>query len=238
MQTRINCLLPEIPQYNLPVLILLHGLGDDENTWLERTQLEQFAQDKQIAILMPRADRSYYANTRSGMRYFDYVSQELVQRCGTWLPLTSARSQTFIAGLSMGGFGALKSALNHPDLYAGVFSLSGVTDIFQQWESHPERDAWYTDAFGHKDSVKGTDNDLPNILRHWQEHTERPYIWQLCGLEDPFLEMNRKFHSAALVNHFVADLELVDGGHEWAVWNNGIKMVLDKIDQIITAESD
>lgn len=226
MRSRLNVLLPENAQRNLPILLLLHGLGDDENAWLEQTKIADYARDQQVAVIMPRADRSYYTNTVSGMRYFDYISEEVVARCRQWFSLSTQPADTYVGGLSMGGYGALKCALLHPKTFAGAFALSGVPDIIEQWHEHPERAPWYNELFGRITELPGSTNDLISVVQHWPTNQKRPFLWQLCGTEDPFLEMNKRFHVLAQQSGFKNSLKLVPGAHEWRVWDQAIQEVL------------
>ncbi|GEK06577.1 alpha/beta hydrolase [Schleiferilactobacillus harbinensis] len=226
MRSRLNVLLPENAQPNLPILLLLHGLGDDENAWLEQTKIADYARDQQVAVIMPRADRSYYTNTVSGMHYFDYISEEVVARCRQWFSLSAQPDDTYVGGLSMGGYGALKCALLHPEIFAGAFSLSGVPDIVEQWREHPERTSWYTALFGKKTELAGSTNDVVSVVQRWPANQKRPFLWQLCGTEDPFLRMNERFHTIAQQSGFENSLELVAGAHEWRVWDGAIQEVL------------
>jgi putative lysine transport system ATP-binding protein len=67
----------------------------------------------------------------------------------------------------MGGYGALKCALLHPEIFAGAFSLSGVPDIVEQWREHPERTSWYTALFGEKTELAGSTNDVVSVVQRW-----------------------------------------------------------------------
>ncbi|MCX2455067.1 alpha/beta hydrolase [Lacticaseibacillus nasuensis] len=227
MRTRITAVLPEHPNHPV-VLLLLHGLGDDETVWLTQTRLVSYAEQKQVVILMPRVDRSYYANSDSGVRYFDFVSDELLTRCADWLCFSCQPSATFVAGVSMGGYGALKVALNAPTRFAGAFVLSGVTDLVKQWQEHPERDSWYSGLFGSMNDLRGSSSDLPGLVRAWGS-APRPFIRQICGRADPYYQMNLSFQQLASSHGFDCSLETVAGAHEWWVWDQAIQSVLTEV---------
>ncbi|WP_125767624.1 alpha/beta hydrolase [Lapidilactobacillus wuchangensis] len=232
MRTRVNVVLPEHPAEDLSVLLLLHGLSDDENVWLEQTKLAAYASNKQVAIIMPRVDRSYYTNEVNGSHYFDYLT-ELLQRCRQWFNLTIKPSRTFVAGVSMGGFGALKVALNQPEEFSKAYLLSAMVDIQASWRAHPDRDAWYRSLFGSPAALQGTENDLTGLIKHWSAAIRRPAIMQICGDHDPFYEINQQLHQDLLANQFDNDLEIVPGAHEWRVWDSAIQTVLSDIDEKI-----
>ena len=103
-----------------PVLYLLHGLSDDHTAWQRYTSIERYAVARGLAVVMPAVDRSFYANEAHGHRYWDWVSEELPRLVGQFFRVSQTREDTFVAGLSMGGYGALKHAFTHPDRYAAV----------------------------------------------------------------------------------------------------------------------
>ena len=115
----------------LPVLYLLHGLSDDHTIWQRRTSIERYVEPLGLAVVMPAVNRSFYANMAHGPRYWDFISEELPRLARSFFPLSDKRSDTFVAGLSMGGYGAFKLALSHPDRFAAAASLSGTLDIVQ-----------------------------------------------------------------------------------------------------------
>ena len=78
---------------------------------------------------MPAVNRSFYANEVHGDRYWDYVSEELPEIVGNFFRISQDPADTFVAGLSMGGYGALKLALTHPDRFAAAATLSGALDL-------------------------------------------------------------------------------------------------------------
>lgn len=230
MQTRVNVILPE-HLHNPSLLMLLHGLGDDENTWLQQVRLVPYLSNKQIVIVMPRVDRSYYANTQAGVKYFDYISNELLSRIHEWFNLDADADSTFVAGQSMGGYGALKVILNRPNCFKAAFVLSGVTDLLLQWKNHPERDKWYHELFGNQDKLRGSNSDLPFLIKHWLS-IDKPIIRQICGKQDPFYKMNQDFQEAATEAGFDCKLKTVQGAHQWSVWNCAIQLVLQAIEEM------
>lgn len=229
MRTRISCILPENP-HNPAILILLHGLGDDENVWLEQTRLAEYASRFQVIIIMPRVDRSYYTNTGGGVRYFNYVADELIDRCSAWFGFNPVRDKTFIAGVSMGGYGALKVALNRPKTFSGCYVLSGVTDLGDQWDRNPDRNAWYDELFGSRSKFIGTSNDLIYLTKHFPKGEAHPFIYQFCGRNDSLYQMNFKYQQLAQKAGFNTLLKTVSGAHEWSLWDKGILEVLKSIE--------
>jgi S-formylglutathione hydrolase FrmB len=112
-----------------PVLYLLHGLTDDHTAWSRYTSIARYAETAGLAVVMPSVHHSFYTDEVYGHRYWSYVSEELPALVSSFFRVSSTPSDTFVAGLSMGGFGALKLALSHPDRYAAAASLSGALDL-------------------------------------------------------------------------------------------------------------
>ncbi|GGM24053.1 alpha/beta hydrolase [Micromonospora yangpuensis] len=148
-----------------PVLYLLHGLSDDDTTWLRRTSVERYVAPLGLAVVMPQVARSLYADQEYGSQYWTFLSQELPKVCHSFFRLSRRRADTFVAGLSMGGYGALKWALQQPGRFAAAASLSGALDLASR-HRHPQRPldpaTWHA-AFGDR-TVRGTDDDLLTLL--------------------------------------------------------------------------
>src|SRR5438105_15742137 len=106
VQVNFHVLLPQQTRAQFPVLWLLHGLSDDHTIWLRRTSIERYAAEKNLAVVMPAAGRSYYQDMANGARYWTFLTEELPAMCRAWFPLSSRREENFAAGLSMGGYGA------------------------------------------------------------------------------------------------------------------------------------
>ena len=132
------------------MLYLLHGLSDDHTAWLRYTSVERYAAAAGLAVVMPAVNRSFYANEASGGRYWDYVAEELPQIVGNFFRVSQDPADTYVAGLSMGGYGAMKLALTHPDRFAAAATLSGALDL-DELSSRPERVELFERIFGHVD---------------------------------------------------------------------------------------
>ncbi len=208
----------------VPVLYLLHGLSDDCTIWERRTAIERYATEKGIAVVMPEVRRSFYADEAVGENYWTFVSEELPTLVASTFHVSTAREDTFVAGLSMGGFGAFKLALNHPDRFAAAASLSGVLDArgFHQGEhgGHLAERVW-----GGK-PLEGTADDLIGLLEQ-ADPAVLPQLFVDCGTEDFLIEHNRRFLAAAEGRGVEVTSRLRPGAHTWDFWDTGIQDVLD-----------
>ena len=214
-----------------PTLYLLHGLSDDHTIWMRRTSLERYAAAKNIAVVMPAVGRSFYQDMASGPRYWTFISQELPSICEQFFPLSTAREDRFAAGLSMGGYGALRLGLARPDRYAAVASLSGALDLSRRLREVGRPDSLiskteYLSIFGPE--LKAGDADLwPLAEKVARSGGPRPKLFLSCGTEDPLLAESRAFRDHLASVSLPATYEEGPGIHDWACWDAGIQRVLE-----------
>lgn len=215
------------PRY--PVLYLLHGLSDDHTIWLRRTSIERYAAALNLAVVMPAAHRSFYTDMAHGGLYWTLISEELPALARSFFPLSAAREDNFAAGLSMGGYGAFKLALTHPDRYAAAASLSGALDVARlASDADVVRRAEYEDIFGDPSEVAGGGNDLFHLAgRLAGGGKAMPQLYQWCGTEDFLYADNLRFRDHAMALALDLTYEEGQGGHEWACWDRQIQRVFD-----------
>ncbi len=210
-----------------PVLYLLHGRSDDHTIWQRRTSIERYVADKELAVIMPNAERSWYTDTASGQRYWTFVSEELPVIARSFFPLSEARKDNFVAGLSMGGYGAFKLALRCPEKFAAAASLSGALDVDARIlkASKEELREWKS-IFGLR--VANTENDLFALARKLAKSSlPKPKMYQWCGTEDFLYQHNIRFRDYARKLALPLTYEEGPGNHEWGSWDRMIQRVLD-----------
>lgn len=238
LSTSMNVILPQqtstqigmenkILDGKYPTLYLLHGYTDDHTIWGRRTSIERYVAELGIAVVMPQVHNSYYTDMDSGEKYWTFLTEELPSVARSFFPLSDQREDNFVAGLSMGGYGALKWALSYPEHFSAVASLSGVTDI----ASLVERDRGTADKFkmifGSRE-IKETKNDLLWLLEQGDQLTEsKPLIYQTCGTEDFLYEDNLRFKQLCEKTSYDLTIDFGPGNHEWSYWDNKIQDVLD-----------
>lgn len=212
-----------------PVLYLLHGLSDDDSIWLRRTSIERYVSSLGLAVIMPRVDVSFYTDMAYGSRYWTFISEELPRICQSFFPISTSREQTFVAGLSMGGYGSMKLALTHKDKFAAAASLSGALDMRHNEIDErraPEMKSLYQQIFGDQ-PVQGTDNDLLHLLKKCNESEgSNPLLYQCCGTEDFLYEHNITFRDACRNTNIELHYEEGPGSHDWGYWDRKIQDVL------------
>lgn len=120
------------PGAKYPVLYLLHGTSHDFSSWSRYTSIERYAYDRKIAVIMPSAQMSGYADMAYGEDFFSYIANEVPQVVKRLFPISDKREDTFIAGLSMGGYGCAKIGLSLPENYAAIGSLSNGNHAYMR----------------------------------------------------------------------------------------------------------
>ncbi|MFS0752715.1 alpha/beta hydrolase [Oceanobacillus sp. 1P07AA] len=212
-------------------LYLLHGFSDNGNIWMRNTSIERYALEKNIAVVMPSVDNSYYTDMKSGGRFFTYLTEEVLYLSRQFFPLSNKREHTFVAGNSMGGFGALKWGLNFPDEFAAIASLSGVTDMVSHLDRIREQPGDKKESlelvFG-KDSIAGSENDIINRMKHLDKSIgNKPKFYQACGRNDFLYDVNKRFYHESQQTNLDITHIFNEGDHTWDYWDKQIKHVLD-----------
>lgn len=201
------------------VMYLLHGYSDDQSIWMRRTSVERYCAKYNLAVIMPAVNHSYYANELQGERYWDYVSQELPQMMHSMFRLSQAPGTELVAGLSMGGYGAMKLALTYPERFAAAASFSGAVDaeaLLRKREPRPTMRR----AFGTAKAFHGSENDLFHLMEQNAGAPRKPRLYVACGTEDFLFGQHKKFIPALEKNGWDVTHEETPGfGHEWAYWD-------------------
>jgi S-formylglutathione hydrolase FrmB len=225
--TSMTVLLPDEGEGPPPVLYLLHGLSDDATGWTRNTSIERYAEDKGIAVVMPQVHRSFYANETYGMRFWDFLADELPRTVERFFRVSTRREDTYVAGLSMGGYGAFKWALRAPERFTAAASLSGALDAayLQQFDLRPHMREVVARVFADR-TVEGSDEDLLHLASIADPAT-LPRLMLRCGTEDHTLPQNERFVQACGKAGIPIDEEFGPGGHDWAYWDAQIQNVLE-----------
>jgi putative tributyrin esterase len=212
-----------------PTLFLLHGLSDDHTIWMRRTSIERYASPAGLAVVMPAVHRSFYTDMKNGLNYWTFVSEELPMLVRSFFPLSPKREDNFVAGLSMGGYGAFKLAFRHPDRFAAAASLSGALDLapgVRDKESWNRRE--YDFIFGKEASIDNTENDLMHLLQEGAKNAgSYPSLFLCCGTSDFLYDQNVLFRDRATSLGYNLHFEDEQGtGHEWGYWDRMIEKVI------------
>lgn len=232
----VSVILPEVKTMleqdgkPLPTLYLLHGLSDDHTHWIRQTRLEFYARRYRLAIVMPCVNRSFYTDMKHGAKYFTFVSEELPKVMELYFPLSHQREDRFAAGLSMGGYGAMKLGLVRPESYAAVASLSGAVEMEADFFRHSVQkdDAFLrelNDIFGPFEEFMQSDNCLTRVAERL-DPSKAPRMYMACGTADFLFDSNEDF-VRRFGEKFSIQYETEEGAaHTWDFWDRQIEKVL------------
>lgn len=240
----MNVILPDKAKMlddegNYKVLYLLHGYTGDYTKWLRFSAIERYANETGIAVVMPDAGKSFYTDMTHGDPVFSYITEEVPAHVKKWFPITSDPACTYIAGLSMGGYGAMKIALTYPERYAGAATLSGALAMAEILKAKVPEDAadWLKRleidlplVFGYDTDITETEHDLFTLVTRAKASGKKlPKLYVSCGTED-FV-----YPATAAFRDFLTDQKVTfvydegPGVHEWGFWDAQIKKFMEQI---------
>lgn len=213
------------------VLYLLHGRNGDRTDWQRNTRIADYARPMGWIVVMPDADDGYYINAAGTPedRYEDYIVKDLIVEVEQRFRARAARESRVLAGISMGGYGAVKIGFRHPELYAAVGAFSSPMNItHRKFDFRHFRNSYFLRRiFGPDGDALRDENDPFSLARSaTPSGTHLPYFYLACGSADPNLEVNRQFEktlAAASINH---EFHARAGGHDWNYWDSELEAML------------
>lgn len=214
-----------------PVLWLLHGTYGDHTDWVRKSSIELYACEKDLAVVMPSALNSNYSNWDDfaiGYSMWDYVTEELMPMIYNWYPISDRRADNFIAGLSMGGGGACKFAVNHPEKFAAAAILSSAPRNLRNIDL-ATADARTLTSIQNAGSLEEYVNSYENVWDKLAELNGKgvlPRLYFACGTEDFLYQRFLDFRSYAKEIGLDATFETGPGKHEWRFWDTFIQKAL------------
>lgn len=205
-----------------PVVYLLHGFANNHAQWTGYTNVELYAEERRIAIVNISAENKAYAQVGAD-DFKRFVSEELPEFVCNYFPISDKPEDTYIAGLSMGGYGALMHGLTHPERYRAIGAFSAGIHI------NPA--SFATDPMAADPGVAAPEYDVHALAKKLaDEEVAFPPIYSACGMDDFLLEPNKAY--AAELTALGADVtwkEVPGFGHEWRFWDQQVEQFLDWI---------
>lgn len=250
--TQITIVLPDKPRsikandfygsgHKYKVLWLLHGTYGDSTDWIRKTNIELYAAERNLVVVMPSALNSNYSNwddSMLGFSMYDFLTEELMPLVYGWLPVSDKREDNFIAGLSMGGRGTIKYAVNHPEKFAGAAVLSAIPmNLEEMRPGHPcmmldpEDGRTRTTLLnaGGLEAFKASNENVWRIIDEKVKTGELPKLMFACGHNDVILwPLYQQFREHA--KEIGLDAYFFDRPgyrHEWRFWDLAIQEALD-----------
>lgn len=210
-----------------PVLWLLHGATDDHTTWQRRTSIERYAAKRGLAVVMPSGHLSSYMDMAHGGDFYHYIAEELPEIMRGFFPLSDRREDNFIAGNSMGGYGALKIGINYPGQYEAVGCFSSAAGSGRPIANNSglfDDETWKMRTlmqYGGKD-LRGTYEDTYYMAEKNKGLPVLPRIFHSCGKDDFLVDRAREmrdFFMSLEGNPYRYVYEECEGVHEWEYWD-------------------
>ena len=244
-QAHVTVLLPEKMKgapvdeagKKYPVLYLLHGHSNDDMTYVTNGNTALLCRDLDLIVVMPSVCRSFYTNGKHSYLYYDFMTKELPVVIGNYFPISKKREDTYVAGLSMGGYGAFMLAMKNPERFAAAASMSGAMDACYRLRETTKEEVQHKcadfdqnmrDIFGSPEEYDNTDKDLYYLARELdKKEGDKPKFFFCCGLEDGLrgqnLQMKEFLDKETHLEHQYIESH---GIHNWYYWNKALVDVL------------
>lgn len=211
----------------LPTIYLLHGYSGCHTDWIIHTRIEELATRHGYAVIMPGCGNSFYLDhDDTGFEYGTLVGEELVRVTRAMFPLSSDKNDTVIGGLSMGGYGALRTGLLHPETFGSIIALSSalITDEVSKLHEGQHNEvasySYYRHAFGNTSELIGSDKDPKHLVRVFSKGiSNRPRLFLACGTEDFLFKNNLDMHECLDSTNYPHVWFTANGIHDYEFWN-------------------
>ncbi|HEY0173696.1 MAG TPA: alpha/beta hydrolase family protein [Pyrinomonadaceae bacterium] len=236
-------------QRRYPVLYLLHGLGGSAENWVSaRARLADYAAPYPFILVAAEGRDAWYTDSATvpNEKFESYIVEELIPDVDRRFRTLSAREGRAVAGLSMGGYGALKFGLKHPELFAFAGSMSGalgaaswLPDERMLQFVRPSIARVYGPA-GEPDNATRRANDIFRLVRELTPERTRalPFLYLDCGTEDFLIGTNRDFAALLLERKVPHEFRQLPGGHTWPYWDRQVREVLRLAAERLAAPAD
>lgn len=232
-EVAFQAIIPEKGEAGYPTLYLLHGYTGNERDWLRYSRIQKLAEERGLAVIMPAGENSFYLDQEDGPRYSEYISRELVEKTRDLFPLSRRREDTLLAGLSMGGYGAMRNGLLHHGTFGWVASFSGVVFTADPKMNEDEELLLIRHPVVRRltKSERWTeippDTDLVVLLERAKEANQLPRLFLACGTEDYLYRDNARLHGLMEARGFPHHYLEGPGEHDWKYWDAVVETMLD-----------
>ena len=226
------------PATDLRLLVLLHGYSGADTDWLYSTNIADLAVQHGIAVVMPEDYNAFYLDDPVCNNFYEtFLAKELPEFMRNTFPISTKREDLYIGGLSMGGYGALHTALAHPDVYSAAVCLSsaliieGLADMLKSGGNPIAPLSYYQHIFGDLNKAVGSDIDPKHLAKKLMENGgERPALYIACGTEDFGIAQNNSLDEYLTSIGYDHEYHTSPGVHNWVFWQEYIVKALDWID--------
>lgn len=226
-----------LPAQGYPSLTLLHGLTGNMRSWTNNTNILQLADQYGIAIIMPSGENSFYLNQGPHQKYSDFVGFEVLQHVRDIFPISKRRSDTYIGGLSMGGYGALLNGLKYKNHYSAILAFSNallvdhLPNIVNYSFDLLQNELYLEQVFGKLDQIISSPANYKNYLSH-SSYENLPNLYISCGQSDMFIDLNRELSEYLKLSNIDHTYVEIEGDHNWETWQTMIENALTWLKKI------
>ncbi len=217
-----------------PVLYLLHGLGGSAGDWVSaRSRLAEYAAGHRMILVVPEGKDGWYTDSATVPtdKFETYFIEELLPDVQRRFRTVEAREGRAVAGLSMGGYGALKFALKHPEKFAFAASMSGALGA-PSWKPEDPLPEFVKPSvvrvFGPGDSPTRKANDIYRLAREMtpERIAALPFLYLDCGTEDFLIRSNQELGALLVEKKIPHEYRQLPGGHSWPYWDKQVREIL------------
>lgn len=216
-----------------PALYLLHGFGGNRMDWLTYSNIRLLAEANNLAVVMPSGENGFYTDVDEMETANGAFIMELIEYTRKIFSLSAEKKQTFIGGLSMGGFGALRIGMTYHSVFGKIFALSGayiLDDIAGKKKGYSDDIAgygYYHRVFGSLDALDNSPNNPLVCAKKAVKANDVPKLFMACGTEDFVIEKNRNMKEALYGLGMELQYFEGSGGHDWSFWNTWLPKAVD-----------
>ncbi len=227
--------MPEREEKPYKTLYLLHGIFGNYTDWVCGSRIQRYAEENDLVVVMPSGDNAFYVDQPAANNFYGkFIGEELVALTRKMFPLSRKREDTFIGGLSMGGYGAMRNGLKYSDTFGCIVCLSGALHV-EEMAARTKGDGFFIESksfaeacFGDLSKLLNSDMDPRYLVKQLKQRgKDLPKIYMACGEKDSLLDVNKDM--AVFLEKQGADVtfEIGPGAHEWDFWDTYIKKAID-----------
>lgn len=207
-------------------MLLLHGYGGNQCEWLEKSTIAEHAQKYGLTLVMPGCGDGYYEDTQEPMGCF--LGEELPAFICNEFALSSRREDTYVAGASMGGFGALLIGSRYSNVYGKIVSFGGafiISDVAigNQGVLGSADVNYFKRVFGDFATLEGSERDPLAQAEKAMQEDRMGSVYLVCGTEDILIRCNERMYEELSRMGVCVRLKIVSGNHSWSTWNHHIE---------------
>ena len=219
------------------LLVYLHGFSDRYDSVLHYSSLERYLLGVPLAVVMPDAQCSFYMDTAFGQPYWEHITREIPGKLLQWLNLDIPRERSFVAGVSMGGYGACKMALQCPERFSEAFLFTPLMDMAQVARAGfdrsidpaaPAMEDLHMDSLLGGREIRGTSDDLFYLLDQ-SDPAALPRFTLYTGTDDFLYAGMLKMADAMKAKGADFEMHTSPGTHCWYTWDPFMAQMAAKI---------